>query len=147
MKKIVLSFVWIVILLTSCNKEDEINPVPQIEFISISSMTVEQFENNLSIKISYIDENGDIGFQDPDIYSLRVKDARLAEYDWYHIPPLTPNLEELNISGQFDLQVNSLFLLGNASEEVTSFSIQMRDRAGNWSNTIQTPQILIADSL
>lgn len=147
MKKYAFILPFIVLLATSCKKEEELNPVPQIEFVSISETTVEQFENNIAITISYADENGDIGYQDPDTYSLRVKDARLSEFDWYHIPPLTPNEEELNISGDFQLELNTLFLLGNASEESTSFSIQLKDREGNWSNTIQSPQILIVDSL
>jgi hypothetical protein len=105
------------------------------------------FQNSLQITLDYIDENGDIGYQDPDAYSLRVKDSRLEEFDWYHIPPLTPEMEELNISGSFTVELNSLFLLGNASQETTTFTLQLKDRSGNWSNQITSPAVMIVDSL
>ncbi|MDG1262771.1 MAG: hypothetical protein P8H59_02215 [Flavobacteriales bacterium] len=135
------------LFLAACKKEEEINEVPEITFDSISSTTVVEFDNNISITVAYSDENGDIGYQDPDTYSLRVKDSRLAEYDWYHIPPLTPEMEELNIEGTFTVELNSLFLLGNSTQETTTFTIQLKDRSGNWSNQIVTPVVMIVDSL
>ncbi|NQX91635.1 MAG: hypothetical protein HRT74_05840, partial [Flavobacteriales bacterium] len=135
MRKHFLIFTVFALLFIACNKEEEANPVPEIELISVSHTTVESFNNDVSINIAYTDETGDLGYQDPDTYSLRVKDSRLSEFDWYHIPPLTPNQEELNISGTFSLQLNPLFLLGNGDQESTSLSIQLKDRAGNWSNT------------
>jgi hypothetical protein len=138
---LLLTAVW------SCNKEEELNPVPSIEFVSISTTNVESFNNQIVVNIAYKDEDGDLGQQDPDEYSLRIKDARLNDFDWYHIPPLTPNNEALNIEGEFSIELNALFLLGNGSQESTTLSFQLIDRAGNWSNTIQSPQILIVDSL
>lgn len=135
------------LFLAACKKEEEINEVPEITFDSISSTTVVEFDNNISITVAYSDENGDIGYQDPDTYSLRVKDSRLAEYDWYHIPPLTPEMEELNIEGTFTVELNSLFLLGNSTQETTTFTLQLKDRSGNWSNQIVTPVVMIVDSL
>jgi len=78
---------------------------------------------------------------------LRVKDARLSDYDWYHVPPLTPDLQELQIEGTLSVELNPLFLLGNGDEESTEFSIQLKDRADNWSNQIVTPTVIIRDSL
>lgn len=135
------------LFLAACKKEEEINEVPEITFDSISSTTVVEFDNNISITVAYSDENGDIGYQDPDTYSLRVKDSRLAEYDWYHIPPLTPEMGELNIEGTFTVELNSLFLLGNSTQETTTFTLQLKDRSGNWSNQIVTPVVMIVDSL
>lgn len=138
----------LIIVLHSCKKDtEEGDRVPTIEFVSISESTVVSFENEVSLSLSYADNNGDIGYTDPDEPSLRVKDARLSESDWYHVPPLTPNSQELSISGTFSVQLNTLFLLGNAQQEITNFSIQLQDREGNWSNTIVTPDILIVDSL
>ena len=146
MKKSILFF-CVTVLLFSCKKEEEADPIPEITFKSISSTTVLNFENNLEIQIDYVDETGDIGYQDPDTYSLRIKDSRLSDFDWYHIPPLTPNNEELKIEGSFTVSLSSLFLLGSADQESTVLTLQLKDRAGNWSNVIQTPTILIVDSL
>lgn len=135
------------LILSACSKEDPVDPAPVIEFQSISDEVVVEFENEVAVTFHYQDANGDIGYQNPDIYALRVKDARLLEYDWYHIPPITPELEELQVEGTFTFYLNSLFLLGNADQEITTFSIQVKDRAGNWSNQIITPEVLIVDSL
>lgn len=135
------------LFLAACKKEEEINEVPEITFDSISATSVVEFDNNISITLAYKDENGDIGYQDPDTYSLRVKDSRLAEYDWYHIPPLTPEMEELNIEGTFTVELNSLFLLGNSTQETTTFTLQLKDRSGNWSNQVVSPVVMIVDSL
>ena len=146
MKKSIF-FLFVFLSLFSCKKEEEANPIPEITLDSVSETLVQSFDNTIEIHLSYKDETGDIGYQDPDTYSLRIKDSRLSDYDWYHIPPLTPNNEELNIEGSFTVSLNSLFLLGSGDQETTILTLQLKDRAGNWSNVIQTPDILIVDSL
>lgn len=129
--------------LTACRKEEEPDPAPVLEFVAISVTEVIEFSNAISVTVKYSDVNGDLGSPDPDENTVRVRDARLPDYDWYHLQPLTPNLEELNISGSFVLELNPLFILGNGVEEVTTFTIQVRDRAGNWSNEVVTPQVRV----
>ena len=146
MKKLLI-YISCLLFLVACKKEEPVNEIPEITFNSISETTVLNFQNSLQITLDYIDENGDIGYQDPDAYSLRVKDSRLEEFDWYHIPPLTPELEELNISGSFTVELNSLFVLGNSGQETTTFTLQLKDRSGNWSNQITSPAVMIVDSL
>tara|TARA_B100000767_G_C19769693_1_gene539305 strand:+ start:3323 stop:3769 length:447 start_codon:yes stop_codon:yes gene_type:complete len=130
----------------SC-KKDEPSPFPEIEFVSISQTQVAEFENQLEVIISYSDVNGDLGTVNADDLTLRVKDSRLGDFDWYHVPPLTPNSEEIEIQGVFSVQLNPLFLLGNGVEESTNFTLQLKDRAENWSNQITTPTVIIRDSL
>lgn len=130
-----------------CKKDDDSPVAPVITFQSISVINVEQFNNNPIIKFAYEDFQGDLGEIDPDNYSLRVKDSRLSDYDWYHIPPMTPDLKELHIKGVYSLELPALFLLGSGTQESTSLTIQIRDRAGNWSNIISTPNVLVVDSL
>lgn len=142
-------FVYIasLLLLVACKKEENTLPTqPEIEFISISDIEVEEFDNSITLVLNYKDKEGDIGQADPDAYSLRVKDARLEEFDWYHIPPITPDLQELQTQGTLSVQLNALFLLGNGETETTYFTIQLKDRAGNWSNQIQCPEITIVQN-
>ena len=139
-----MALVLIVFALTGgCKKDEGPDPFPVIRFISISDDVVESFTNAVRITIGYSDSDGDLGSPDPDENTVRVRDARLPDDDWYHLPPLTPDLLPLSIEGTFELQLNPLFILGNGLEEVTSFTIQVRDRAGNWSNQITTPQVRI----
>lgn len=147
MRRTSIYLLFVALLLNGCRKGDELDPVPSIEFISISETTVVSFENTISIQFSYVDANGDLGFEDPDINSLRIKDARLSDYDWYHIPPMTPDHQSLDISGTYTIELHPLFILGNAEQETTIFDLQLRDREGNWSNTISSPTVTIVESL
>lgn len=135
------------VLLLSCKKKEEVSLVPVIELKSVSETTVVAFDNEIRVDLAFTDHNGDIGYADPDIYSIRVKDSRLEDFDWYHVPPVTPDLMELDVSGNLTIILNPLFLLGNGEEEIASFTLQLRDRAGNWSNQVTTANITIVDSL
>tara|TARA_Y100000766_G_C18357639_1_gene342593 strand:+ start:83 stop:526 length:444 start_codon:yes stop_codon:yes gene_type:complete len=135
------------VLITSCKKEDNTPKIPEISLVSISPTTLVQFEEPVNIVIGYKDLDGDLGFENPDSFALQIKDNRLEDPDWYHVPPLSPIGSNLSIQGELDIQISSLFLLGNGSEEQTSFTIKMVDRAGNWSQEIMTPQLIIKDSL
>jgi hypothetical protein len=134
----------VIMCMTSCKKEDEKPVEPVIEFKSISATEVTQFTNEIQITFSYEDMQGDLGQADPDAYSLRVKDDRLEDFDWYHIPPMTPDMQELHIKGDYVVTLTPLFLLGSGGNETTRFTLQLRDRAGNWSNQIVTPVVTIS---
>lgn len=142
-----LTLVVFLLAASSCKKEEPIPVAPQIIFTRISASTVEQFNNSITVEFQYEDHQGDLGEPDPDNYSLRIKDSRLLNFDWYHIPPMTPDLQELHIKGYYSVQLPVLFILGNGSQETASFTLQLRDRAGHWSNIIATPNVLIVDSL
>jgi hypothetical protein len=137
----------IAVMVISCKKEEEKAAAPIITYKSISSTTAVEFSNSLTIQIAYEDFQGDLGESDPDNFSVRVRDARLNDYDWYHIPPVTPENQELHVKGALSVELDPLFLLGIGTEEYTRFSIEIRDRQGNWSNTVTTPNVLIVDSL
>lgn len=141
-------FTWVLLLclvLGSCQKDEEDLSIPEITFDGISSTEVVQFDNQVILTIGYKDSEGDLGEMDPDNNSLKVKDSRLDNPDWYHVPPITPDGQALITEGQFSVELSPLFILGNGSEEFASFSIQIRDRNGNWSNTITSDQVLITE--
>jgi hypothetical protein len=143
-KAVIFYFSMFALLLSGC-KKDESNSAsaPVINFISISPDTVIQFQDSVIIKIRYEDQDGDIGFDDPDEPVVWVKDDRLQQADLFHLPPLTPEMQNLSIQGEFYIRLKPPFLFGNGSSEQTSFSIKMRDRANNWSQNIQTTPIVI----
>ncbi|MFN8863658.1 MAG: hypothetical protein ACK5W1_05050 [Flavobacteriales bacterium] len=139
-----VALVAVLVLFVSCKKEEEKPVEPVIEFKSISATKVTQFTNEIKITFSYEDMQGDLGQADPDAYSLRVQDDRLEDFDWYHIPPMTPDMQELHIKGDYVVTLTPLFLLGSGGNETTRFTLQLRDRAGNWSNQIITPVVTIS---
>jgi hypothetical protein len=129
-----------------CKKEATIERIPTLEFVSISESEVIEFTNAVEVVIKFTDGDGDLGSPNPDVNTLRVKDSRLLNYDWYHVPPMTPDLEELQIEGSYTVTLNPLFILGNGDAEEATFTLQIKDRAGNWSNAIVTPSVQIIES-
>jgi hypothetical protein len=143
MKHLAATILCSTLLLTSCKKEEMMPAVPEIALISVSPLEVVQFGERVKVRFSYQDGNGDLGHPDPDVPSLEVKEARLNAPDWYHIPPIAPEGSEVMIRGELEVELNALFLLGNGTVETTTYTLRIRDRAGNWSNTITTPTITI----
>lgn len=133
--------------LHACKPEESAPVAPEIEILSIAPTVVGAFEHPIEVTLFYSDAQGDIGEADPDSASLRVRDSRLNADDWYHVPPLTPNQQELDIEGEFFVQIPPLFLLGNGEQETTTLSFQLYDRAGNPSNEVTSETILILDTL
>lgn len=135
------------VTLWTCKKdkdEDSIVPEePEIAFVRLSTTEVEEFNNAITLTISYKDYQGDLGFANPDLYALEVKDSRLDSADRYHIPPLAPTGVNLVIEGHLDIELYSMFVLGNGDEEIANLTIRLSDRAGNWSNVITSPNITI----
>lgn len=147
MMRQLLLFGAIIILATiapACKKKGPPFPVePEIRIISVEPTTVKEFVDQLVVVLEYQDGDGDLGFEHPDSLSLRVLDNRLTAPDWYHVPPRAPLGEDLPIQGTLEFQINSTFILGSAQQETTTFTIQIKDRAGNWSNEVTTPTITI----
>lgn len=135
------------LLFGGCTKETVVqvteNPVPIIRYLSINPKTVNEFTDSILVSFEYKDGDGDLGHKDPDILLLSVHDARLKNPDYYYIPPLAPVDSRISISGTLTVRIRNTFLLGAGGDEQTSYEIRMQDRAGNWSNYINTDVITI----
>jgi hypothetical protein len=133
-------------LFIACKKEEVGAAVPEIALIDASPLQVVQFGQRVKVRFSFKDADGDLGHADPDIATLEVKEARLDTPDMYHVPPIAPEGAEVSVQGELEVELNALFLLGNGSTETTTYTLRIRDRAGNWSNAITTPTITIAEA-
>lgn len=140
----ILSFLLLAALI-SCGKEAPYtpNPVPFITLDSVNSNNIVQFKDSLRIYLRYEDGDGDLGALNPDSNSLSVQDARFNHPDYYFVPPQAPSNAKVHIKGRFVLRMKNLFLLGSGNVEPTTFTLRIKDRSGNWSNTITTPLINI----
>lgn len=127
----------------ACKKEEKYSNTPAIEFVSLSPSSTTEFSRNIKLVISYKDGDGDIGTDDPDAYTLLIKDARLPNADEFHIQPLTPPGSAIQIEGELNISLPGLFVLGTDSTETTSFNVKLKDRAGNWSNEVSTSSITV----
>ena len=143
-------FSWLSLVLLmlagSCKKDDSLSGnsnVPFIKLLDVSSTTILQFKDSLVIRFEYSDGDGDIGELNPDMNDLQIKDKRLNKADFYFVKPLSPPGSEIKTKGIIAVQMKNTFLLGTANSETTTFELKLKDRAGNWSNSIITPIITI----
>ncbi len=132
------------VCLCTCKKDKSSSGnVPSIKMIDVSSTSILQFKDSLVITFEYTDDDGDIGETNPDKNDLQVKDKRLSKADYYFVKPLSPPGTSIKTKGTIAVQMKNTFLLGTANSEITTFELKLKDRAGNWSNSIFTPTITI----
>jgi hypothetical protein len=141
MKNII--YLCAIVLLFSCEKEQEISDTPIIEFKSISPATVQEYSDNIIITISYSDEDGDLGENNPDIHNLFVEDNRNGIVYQFRIPHLAPDNNSIAIEGDFNITINGSGITDESSSQQVNYSIYVKDRAENKSNTITTSNITI----
>ena len=138
------------ILLFSCKKEEGNEPLPpisntpEIELLTTSSTNINQFDD-VEFKIQYTDGNGDLGETDPDTYSIFVTDKRDESIvHEFHLQPLAPINKSFAIQGNLRINIENIILLDQSnSSEIARFSIYIKDRAGNKSNTVTSSTIRI----
>lgn len=138
-------FLILFTVLIGCEKDSRLpfSDKPEIELVSVSHDTIVEYEDRLVIRIKYTDGNGDLGFEDPELYALFVRDLRLADFDDFYIGPLAPPGSNIAITGELDIEFPSLFVFGNRPNETTLFEVKMVDRAGNESNLLMTSPVVI----
>ena len=135
-------------LLSACNKDEEINPpiseVPEIELMSVSPGTVVALEDSIVFLIHYIDGDGDLGYNEPDSMSLYITDNRIPLTESFFVPWLAPEGSKITIEGDLEVQLHNTILVDPDSDsETVTFTVWMRDRAGNLSNSVTTGPITV----
>ena len=151
-----ICFLLLLCFFTSCTKESnsvidtnpnpDISDIPEIELLQVNPTTVIQHQDSIIFRIKYTDGDGDLGTNDPDQVSVELVDNRdpnLLIFG-YHLSPRTPDGSELTIQGELSIVLNNSILLdSNNDTEQTTFSVRIVDRAGNWSNVVETETIII----
>tara|TARA_B100000795_G_C22701766_1_gene399930 strand:- start:269 stop:697 length:429 start_codon:yes stop_codon:yes gene_type:complete len=135
-------YLFAVVLLFSCGKEQMLSFTSEIEFKSISPITAQEYSDDIIITISYSDGDGDLGENNPNIYNLFVEDNRNSIIYQFRIPQLAPN-NSIAIEGDLNITINGSGITNESSSQQLTYSIFVKDRAGNKSNTITTSAITI----
>jgi len=143
MKNII--YLFTIVLLFSCEKEQVISDTPIIEFKNILPTTVQEYSDDIIITISYSDGNGDLGENNPDIHNLFVEDNRNGIVYQFRIPHLAPDNNSIAIEGDFNITINGSGITNESSSQQVNYSIYVTDRAENKSNTITTSFITIEE--
>lgn len=134
------------LLIVSCGEDDqfEISNIPQIEFVSLEPSTVNESEGPIYFTVSYIDGDGDLGENTPDVKNLFLKDLRNnIEYE-YRLQQLAPEGSNIAIQGTFEIELNNTSITDGSNEQTFSYEIKVIDRAGNQSNIITTTPLTVS---
>ena len=138
-------YLFAIVFLFSCEKGQVISDTPIIEFKSISPTNVQEYSDDIIITISYSDGNGDLGENNPDIYNLFVEDNRNSIVYQFRIPHLAPDNNSIAIEGDFNILINGSGITDESSSQQVNYSIYVKDRVENKSNTITTSFITIQE--
>lgn len=147
-------------LLAGCTEPPNYPTEPRIEYIGVSKKTIVQGSRNavpdtLFIRFSFTDGDGDLG--DRDSINIFLTDSRDGFRTTKKINPIPEQGSGNGVSGEITLRlVNAVGDIccifpdrrvcqvdPRYPQDTFSYSIQMRDRAGNLSNIIQTEPITI----
>lgn len=133
----------------ACKKDEDptggiIGPVPELALLNVSPTNVVALEDSIVFMVEYTDGDGDLGFQDADSMSIFLTDIRIPITEGYHLSPLAPIGSGITIQGVLPVVLDRTILVDpTATSETVEFEIKIKDRAGNWSNTIVSPPITV----
>ena len=143
--RLILLILCALTFLNSCKFQDQYtgNPTPSISNIKLNKLSYQQFADTVVISFDYKDGDGDLGFESADSLSVEIKDVRFNKADYYHLQPLSPVGEKINITGTIRVSLKNIFLIGGGSLESTQFQVRIKDRAQHWSNLLVSKSISI----
>ncbi len=159
------AFALLLFLVSSCTQPPDYPDTPVIEFVANSKDSIYQqplgILDTILIRFSFTDGDGDLSLDTPDSTDIVLKDLRFPDLP-IEIPFGLPTIPEEGtgngISGEVTIifrndQICCFQTVGNITlacananlnrVDTTQFAIQMRDRAGNWSNEIVTDPIYV----
>ncbi len=142
-------FAWLssVVLFAACGKEDDdpfANPDPVIELKAVTPTTAVEFSDSVVFTIYYRDNNGDLGDNNPAVKNLFLKDNRIGIEYSYRIQQLAPTGSNVAIEGNLNVVLNTVARTDTSlSQESATFSLYVKDRAGNKSNVVTSGPIVI----
>lgn len=145
MKKLFLLYLFVCSVFFSCKKDEkvEISTTPAIEFVSISPGTAVEYQDKITIVISYKDGDGDLGENTPDVKNLFLTDSRNNVTYQFRVSQLAPSGQAVAIQGSLVVELKNTAIVNGSTSEVVTYSLYVKDRAGNVSNTVSTSAITI----
>lgn len=153
----ILSLLLLIFQNTGCFKPDEFSKIPHISNAKISKTAVQEGAEAYQISVDFEDGDGDIGSNETDSptnFFVIDKRANFTATTPYKVPYLSPQGDPQGISGTITISVQAEYCLdangipcyisNNCSATDTAYyQIYIADRAGNKSNTIQAPPLVL----
>ncbi len=141
--KNIYALLFVSLAIVSCKKAEEIGPTPTIEFISVTPQNVHEYTDSLVFTIKYRDGDGDLGENNPDAENFFLADSRNNVIYKFRIPQLAPDNSSIIIEGNLNVTLANTAIIDGSSSQTFSYSIYVKDRAGNQSNTITTSMVTV----
>ncbi len=142
MKNIVVLF-FVSLTIVSCKKAEEIGPIPEIEFISVTPANVQEYADSLVFTIKYRDGDGDLGENTSDAENFFLADSRNNVIYKFRIPQLAPDNSSIIIEGNLNVTLANTAIIDGSASQTFTYSIYVKDRAGNQSNTVITSLVTV----
>ena len=136
----------VALVATDCRKKKTVpstDGTPTITFESISPGSVKEFQDAITIRFSYADYDGDVGENDPNKTNLVVTDSRNGVAYKYRVKQLTPTGSSITIKGELYVRIDNTLITNGSSSENVHYTLKLEDRAGHWSNEIETSDITV----
>lgn len=141
-----------VLCLSACNKANSgtVDKVPSIYFTSLSADSLQaSSEQTLDINFNFSDGDGDLGNKaSSGNYDIYTRDVRNDSMINYFFPQALPSVIEAGkgVSGSCALTIDAAFIELSPNRplhDTLRLEIYIKDRAGNQSNRIITPNIYL----
>lgn len=134
----------ITLLFFACEGETPgFSDTPEIELIGISPAIVTAQQDSIVFELGYKDGDGDLGTNDDSQRNIFITDQRIDLVHEFRLKRLAPEGSEIAIQGSFKVFLENTLITGTGTEENVSFKIYVVDRAGNQSNELITPEIVV----
>lgn len=128
---------------SSCKKEETISATPTISFVSISPNPAIKNTDEIDILIEYTDGDGDLGENTSDKKNVFVTDERNNVTYEFRISQLSPTTGII-IKGKLNIHLPAQgFIDDTHTSETATYKIYVLDRAGNKSNELKTSALTI----
>lgn len=128
------------------------NPVtfpnePVIEFKSIAPTDVREGRDSIILGFTFTDGDGDLGLPQSDTTNdVLIQDIRVGfppiDYN-YRMQVITPDGRNKAISGEIFITIPNTFRRPGVEVDTLYYNVRIKDRAGNFSNEVQTPQVIV----
>ncbi len=136
-------FLSLVLGLFACKKDEDKLGVPKLSWVNYGPEMIQANTDSVYFEITYEDEDGDLGENDPSVFNLFLTDERIPLTYKFRINELTPNQMSLHIKGTLKLSLPNTVSINGSSPESVTYSLYVIDRSGHHSNLLTTSPLQV----
>lgn len=143
MKNLLILFL-LSLLALGCKKKDSDlphSPIPSIEIVSLSPGTVQENVDSIRFVLHYVDGDGDLGENSPDVENLFIIDNRIGIAEAFRIPQLAPDGSNIAIEGDLNVTYPGTGITNGGNSQGVTFTVYVVDRAGNESERVVSGEV------